>query len=81
MTPLYGDILDLFNTYWTANGEYMAPYTSLLGPSGLGKSYNVRQIAKQDLNYVVYTCLTSELSGAYPPRSIVLDSTRPRQGY
>lgn len=51
----------------------MAPYTSLLGPSGIGKSYAIRQIAQRDLGYVVYTCLTREISGAYTPRSIIAD--------
>jgi hypothetical protein len=39
----YEEIVKLYCNYTSA--RYVAPYTSVMGPSGIGKSYSVQQIA------------------------------------
>lgn len=66
---LYSKIVEYFQAYRDTSA-YFAPYTSLIGPSGIGKSYQVGQLAQQSHAYVVYACLTT--NGAhYPSRSPV----------
>lgn len=52
--------------------SYIAPYTSLLGPSGIGKSYAIQHIARKGI-YVVYANLGDHDSMTYPRRSLLAD--------
>ena len=51
---------------------HLAPYTSIVGPSGIGKSFSIQQMATQHNFYVVYTSLARQGS-AYPRRSAMAD--------
>lgn len=69
-----GQVLELVRSYYDAynSEDYIAPYTALVGPSGIGKSYTVQELARKGL-YVVYTSLAGKNSGAYPRRSKIAD--------
>lgn len=67
---LYQKILEYYKAY---GPNYMAPYTSVVGPSGIGKSFSVAQIAYQHGVYVVYSSLSGEGLLPYPERSVIAD--------
>ncbi|KAI5304671.1 hypothetical protein KEM56_006152 [Ascosphaera pollenicola] len=50
-------------------GKYASPYTSVVGPSGIGKSASVKNMAMSNIQYVCYVSLASESSSAVPRRS------------
>lgn len=49
---------------------YLAPYTSLVGPSRIGISFLVQQLAREG-NYVGYISLAKPKSRSYPHRSVI----------
>ncbi|KAI5287713.1 hypothetical protein KEM54_005802 [Ascosphaera aggregata] len=61
-----------YNQSWTSI-HYLSPYTSIVGPSGIGKSYIVSQLARQHKAYVVYISLAVPRSSGYPRRSPLAD--------
>lgn len=64
-------LVDCYSAHKPA--DYLAPYTSMVGPSGIGKSFAIQQIAVFHGIYVVYTSLAREDSAAFPSRSVVVD--------
>lgn len=48
---VHDQIVKFFNDYNT--GGYLSPYTSLIGPCGIGKSFLVKQMAYQNRNYIL----------------------------
>lgn len=48
---------------------YVAPYVAVVGPSGIGKSFAVKELATKHQRYVVYINLSSVDSQGYPKRS------------
>ena len=72
VTAIYGEILKYYEAF--RSDTHLSPYTSVVGPSGIGKSYVVSRIAKQGLAYVVYLSFAVEDSNSYPGRSIVADA-------
>jgi hypothetical protein len=68
-------ILRCYGQYTQSNDaeEFMAPYVSIIGPSGIGKSFTVAQLALEHGIYVSYSCLAPGGSLGYPPRSPVAD--------
>lgn len=68
---IYHQITKFFNEYNSL--EYLSPYTSIVGPSGIGKSFIVQQLARQNYSYVIYTSLCQRDSRAYPGRSVIAD--------
>lgn len=67
-------VLDaIFKRYKEYDSQYFfAPYAAIVGPSGIGKSFTIQQIARSG-TYVVYTCLAKDRSHSYPRRSFVAD--------
>ncbi|RMJ24574.1 hypothetical protein PHISP_04561 [Aspergillus sp. HF37] len=49
----------------------LSPYTSIVGPSGIGKSYAISQMAKTHDLYVVYASFADEHSATFPKRSAI----------
>lgn len=68
-STLYSKIVEYFQAYRDTSA-YFAPYTSLIGPSGIGKSYQIGQLAHQDHAYVVYARLATN-DTHHPSRSPV----------
>jgi hypothetical protein len=66
---IYSQISNYYSRYDPV--VYGSPYTSIVGPSGIGKSFTLQSIARQGLAYVVYVSLAEPESAAYPPRSYV----------
>lgn len=66
---MYGQIAHCFDQY--AYGAYFSPYTSVVGPSGIGKSFAIQQIARKNMTYVVYANFAPPNSLGYPTRSTV----------
>lgn len=56
--------------------SYLAPYTSLVGPSGVGKSYAIQHMARKGI-YVIYASFAHRGSSAYPRRSLLADEIQP----
>lgn len=50
---------------YDSSRNYLAPYTTIVGPSGIGKSFAVKELAFAHNLYVVYLNL-SETSRGYP---------------
>lgn len=46
-----------------------SPYTSLVGPSGIGKSFCTQSIAAANYAYVIYVSFADHKSATYPGRS------------
>ncbi|KAA1071127.1 hypothetical protein PGTUg99_018270 [Puccinia graminis f. sp. tritici] len=59
------ETLDRLSNDWSI--EYLAPYTSLIGPSMIGKTRLIMELAKHVC--VIYICLRPVGSTGYPPRS------------
>ena len=67
---LYRKLLEYYKAYGIGT-KYMAPYMSVIGPSGVGKSFSIAQIAYQHGVYVIYSSLPREGSLPYPARSVI----------
>lgn len=48
---------------------YFSPFTLVIGPSGIGKSFLTKQLAHQNHAYVVYVCLATNDAHPYPLQS------------
>lgn len=51
------------------NGKHLSPYTSIVGPSGIGKSFAVYQLSNRLGMYVIYSSLAPQDAYSYPKRS------------
>lgn len=51
---------------------HVAPYTTIIGPSGIGKTFLIQELARKGV-YVAYASLASTESGVYPSRSKMAD--------
>ena len=69
---VYDQIVEYYRQY--DDSRYGSPYTSIVGPSGIGKSFVMQSIARQGLAYVIYVSLAGPSSTAYPRRSLLADS-------
>lgn len=69
---IYKKIIEYYQTYNPK--KHLAPYTSVVGPSGIGKSLAIQQLAMQHNMYVVYASLARRKSNAYPRRSGIADA-------
>lgn len=67
---LYRKLLEYYKAYGIGT-KYMAPYMSVIDPSGVGKSFSIAQIAYQHGVYVIYSSLPREGSLPYPARSVI----------
>ncbi|QKX64220.1 uncharacterized protein TRUGW13939_11393 [Talaromyces rugulosus] len=75
---LWEKICSYYSQYDPA--AYFSPYTSIVGPSGIGKSFSIQSIARKGLAYVVYASLSPQLASSYPGASYLvneLTSTMP----
>src|SRR5438034_4621987 len=70
--PVYDQIVKYYREY--DDSVYGSPYTSIVGPSGIGKSFVIQSIARQGLAYVIYVSLAEPSSKAYPRRSLLAQS-------
>lgn len=59
--------------YRKSSDTYVAPYTTIVGLSGIGKSFVVRQLSVSHRQYVIYINLSEGTAGGYPKRSTVAD--------
>lgn len=66
---IYEKLVECYNKY--SPTEYLAPYTSIVGPYGIGKSFMVQQLSVSHGIYVVY--ISFARGSAYPSRSAVAD--------
>ena len=66
---LYEKLVECYNKYNPM--EHLAPYTSIVGPSGIGKSFMVQQLSVSHGIYVVYVSFAR--GSIYPCRSAVAD--------
>lgn len=68
---IYNKIVQYYKAY--PNGKYLAPYTSVVGPSGIGKSFIISQMAHGYGMYVVYSNFAERGMLPYPERSAIAD--------
>ena len=68
---IYRKIVQYYKAY--PNGKYLAPYTSVVGPSGIGKSFIISQMAHGYGMYVVYSNFAEKGMLPYPERSAIAD--------
>lgn len=68
---IYRKIVQYYKAY--PNGKYLAPYTSVVGPSGIGKSFIISQMAHGYSVYVVYSNFAEKGMLPYPERSAIAD--------
>ena len=59
-------LLQQYRTYRKATTKWMGPYTTIIGPSGIGKSFAVKQLAVRHGLYVAYTNLAPLERTCYP---------------
>jgi hypothetical protein len=71
---VYEEIIGFCRDYDST--RYVAPYTSIVGPSGIGKSYSVQQIAREYNIYVVYSSLAPRHASSYPRRTVLANLIR-----
>ncbi|KAL2890658.1 5-oxoprolinase (ATP-hydrolyzing) [Ceratocystis lukuohia] len=63
-------ILEQYHRQFLSKMEhYLSPYTSIVAPSGTGKSYTVSQLAVKHNKYVIYLNFAPEYHRGYPGRS------------
>lgn len=68
---VYRKVVTYYNSY--RDNTHLSPYTSIVGPSGIGKSFSIQQLAMVHGMYVVYTSFAGQNSTAYPCRSVISD--------
>lgn len=69
--PLHQQIKEHFHKY--KREFFLAPYCALIGPSGVGKSYAIRQIAHHGQLYVAYVNFDESSIDSFPKRSLLAD--------
>lgn len=69
---IYDKIVSYFREFRSL--KHLAPYTSIIEPSGIGKNFVVQQMARMGYTYVVYASLANFKSGAYPHRSMLANT-------
>lgn len=67
--PIFETIREYYGKF--NSQKYFAPYTSLVGPSGVGKSYVVQLLAKELNVFVIYISLARKYHEGYPARSAI----------
>ncbi|KAL2888615.1 hypothetical protein HOO65_030116 [Ceratocystis lukuohia] len=75
--PAYGypsqnlcdDLTEYHQAFKQSAREYLSPYTSIVAPSGTGKSYTVSQLAVKHNKYVIYLNFAPPRHAGYPGRS------------
>ncbi|KAL2890725.1 hypothetical protein HOO65_010083 [Ceratocystis lukuohia] len=75
--PAYGypsqnlcdDLTEYHEAFKKSAREYLSPYTSIVAPSGTGKSYTVSQLAVKHNKYVIYLNFAPPGHAGYPGRS------------
>ena len=70
---VFHKLVQYYRLYNRLEYKYSAPCTSIVGPSGIGKSFSVMQMTLQHNMYVVYSSLAEQGSLAYPTRSAIAD--------
>lgn len=70
---IHDQIVAYYRLYRDDRSKYLAPYTSIVGPSGIGKSFAISQLAHGHGLYVVYSSLAETGELPYPRRSIIAD--------
>lgn len=72
---VYERICRYHQEYTAPDGSrnYLAPYATIVGPSGIGKSFAVKQLAFAHGIYVAYINLSPEPSRGYPRRTPLAD--------
>ncbi|EFW99291.1 hypothetical protein CMQ_5712 [Grosmannia clavigera kw1407] len=60
-----------FAQYVDAPSLWMGPYTTIIGPSGIGKTFTIKQFAVRHGFYVAYSNLASAQSKCYPRPVVV----------
>ena len=68
---IYRKIIQYYRAH--IQGKYLAPYTSVVGPSGIGKSFTISQMAHGYGMYVVYSNFAERGMSRYPERSAIAD--------
>lgn len=68
---IYTKIIQYYKDY--PQGKHLAPYTSVVGPSGIGKSFIISQMAHGYGMYVVYSNFAERGMLPYPERSAIAD--------
>lgn len=63
-------VVSKINKYFEAytSDSYLAPYASLVGRGGVGKSYAIEHMARKGI-YVIYASFADRGSSTYPRRS------------
>lgn len=62
-----------YQDYRKSSDTYVALYTTIVDPSGIGKSFVVKQLSVSHHKYVVYINLSAGTAGGYLKRSTVAD--------
>lgn len=68
---LLDEIDNYIEQYYAETGFFLAPYTSLVGPSGMGKSFAVKQLAKVHSQYVLYISLAPPGTAPIPEDTLI----------
>lgn len=68
---IYTKIIQYYKDY--PQGRHLAPYTSVVGPSGIGKSFIISRMAHGYGMYVVYSNFAKRGMLPYPERSAIAD--------
>lgn len=67
---VYNNLVELYRKFDPM--RYGSPYTSIIGPSGIGKSFTIQSIARKGLAYVTYVSFVPSNSVAYPGPSTLV---------
>lgn len=70
---IWQKVKEYYSAYAKDSEGYLAPYTSVVGPSGIGKSFAISKLANHGF-YVSYASLAPEGSLAYPGRSQIANN-------
>lgn len=70
-TGILHEIMDRHGRYQEEPMGYMAPYTAIVGPSGVGKSFVMKQVAVKHGVYVLYVNVRTDKGPGYPVKSTI----------
>lgn len=65
-TAVLENLVHQYQQYVDAKSSWMGPYTTIIGPSGIGKSFAIKQLSVRHGVYVAYSNLVPQKRTCYP---------------
>lgn len=80
-SAMIAELRGQFAKYVEAPSLWMGPYTTIIGPSGIGKSFSIKQFAVRHGFHVAYSNLASNTAKCYPRPIVIGNIPTPKSNH